>query len=199
MAANPPEETQRIVQTLLRGYQFSDADLFKAGFERWYTILEQHFEWFRDHLALSGFALTREQQVIFLEKENKLLSQEEKQAVVTLFLLTDLWLEKGKRYADLFQVSVPWAELDWFRDGYGREYLSQVGIDDGDDGALEQLFRRLANKGFMEIDIEARTLTLRRPAERVINMARRLHQQIQPEPDAGAAGDITATKDRSDE
>ncbi len=199
MAANPPEETQRIVQTLLRGYQFSDADLFKPGYDRWYTILDQHFEWFRDHLALSGFALTREQQVIFLEKERKLLSQEEKQAVVTLFLLTDLWLEKGKRYADLFQVSVPWAELDWFRDGYGREYLSQVGIDGGDDIALEQLFRRLANKGFMEIDLDARTLTLRRPAERVVNMARRLHQQIQPEASGDPAGDVTTTKDPTDE
>lgn len=173
-----PAETQKIIQVLLRGYQFSDSDLFKPGFDRWYGIVDRHFEWFRDHLALSGFTLTREKQVIFLEKENKVLSQEEKQAVVVLFLLTDLWLEKGKSYGDLFQLNIPWSELDWFRDGYGREYLDQVGIESGNDAALEQLFRRLANKGFLEYNDDARALTLRRPAERLIHMARRLHQQI---------------------
>ena len=179
MATKPPEETRKIIQILLRGYQFSDSDLFKHGYDHCYNILDRHFDWFRDHLALSGFTLAREKQVIFLEKENKLLSQEEKQSVVALFLLTDLWLEKGKRYADLFQLNIPWSELDWFRDGYGKEYLSQVGIEGNDDSTLEQLFKRLANKGFLEIDTDARTLTLRRPAERLINMARRMHQQIQ--------------------
>jgi hypothetical protein len=178
MPVKPPEETQRIIQTLLRGYQFSDSDLMRPDYERWYAALDRHFDWFRDHLALSGFSLMRDRQVIFLEKENKVLSQEEKQAVVALFLLTDLWLEKGKTYGDLFQASVAWTELDWFRDGYGREYLSQVGIEDGNDAALEQLFRRLAGKGFLEINLEARTLTLRRPAERLINLARRIHQQL---------------------
>ena len=179
MGDRPPEETARIIQILLRGYQFSDADLFKPGYDRWYNILDRHFDWFREHLKLSGFALSRDHSVIFLEKENKLLSQEEKQAVVVLFLLTDLWLERGKSFGDLFQLSVPWSELDWFRDGYGREYLGQVGIESGDDSALEQLFRRLSNKGFLDYDADSRTLTLRRPAERLINMARRLHRQIQ--------------------
>jgi hypothetical protein len=178
MPANVPEETQRIIQILLRGYQFSDSDLLRPDYDRWYTILDRHYDWFRDHLALSGFSLARERQVIFLAKENKLLSQEEKQTVVVLFLLTDLWLEKGKGYGDLFQASVAWGELDWFRDGYGREYLDQVGIEEGNDAALEQLFRRLAGKGVMEINMDARTLTLRRPAERLINLARRMHQQI---------------------
>ncbi len=178
MPVKPPEETQRIIQILLRGYQFSDSDLMRPDYDRWYTILDHDFSWFQEHLALSGFSLTRDRQVIFLEKENKILSQEEKQAVVALFLLTDLWLEKGKSYGDLFQASVAWGELDWFRDGYGREYLAQVGIEDGNDTALEQLFRRLAGKGLMEINLEARTLTLRRPAERLINLARRIHQQI---------------------
>lgn len=178
MPANVPEETQRIIQILLRGYQFSDSDLLRPDYDRWYTILDRHFDWFRDHLALSGFSLARERQVIFLEKENKLLSQEEKQTVVVLFLLTDLWLEKGKSYGDLFQAGVAWGELDWFRDGYGREYLNQVGIEDGNDAALEQLFRRLSGKGLIEINMDARTLTLRRPAERLINLARRMHQQI---------------------
>jgi hypothetical protein len=178
MPANVPEETPRIIQILLRGYQFSDSDLLRPDYDRWYTILDRHYDWFRDHLALSGFSLARERQVIFLEKENKLLSQEEKQSVVVLFLLTDLWLEKGKNYGDLFQAGVAWNELDWFRDGYGREYLNQVGIEDSNDAALEQLFRRLAGKGLMEINMDARTLTLRRPAERLINLARRMHQQI---------------------
>ena len=157
----------------------SDADLFKPGYDRWYNILDRHFDWFREHLGLSGFRLSRDRSVIFLEKKNKLLSQEEKQAVVVLFLLTDLWLERGKSFVDLFQLSVPWLELDWFRDGYGREYLGQVGIETGDDSAIEQLFRRLSNKGFLEYSTESRTLTLRRPAERLINMARRLHSQMQ--------------------
>jgi hypothetical protein len=181
MGPDPPQETVRIVQILLRGYQFSDADLFKPDYDRWYTILDRHFDWFREHLSLSGFVLRRDRQVIFLEKETKLLSQEEKQAVVVLFLLTDLWLEKGQSFGDLFQLSITWTELDWFRDGYGREYLGQVGIEKGDEGALEQLFRRLSNKGLLEYNAEARTLTLRRPAERLINMARRLHRQIQAE------------------
>ncbi|RJQ85032.1 MAG: hypothetical protein C4519_03780 [Desulfobacteraceae bacterium] len=186
MDVNPPEETQKIIQLLLRGYQFSDSDLLKQGYDRLYAIVDSRFEWFREHLALSGFTLSREKQVIFLEKENKTLSQEEKQSVVALFLLTDLWLEKGKSYADLFQLSIPWSELDWFRDGYGKEYLSQVGIDSDNDGALEQLFKRLANKGLLEYNDDARCLTLRRPAERLINMARRLHQQIQAEAPAQA-------------
>jgi hypothetical protein len=101
----------------------------------------------------------------------------------SFFLLTDLWLEKGKSFGDLFQLSGPWTELDWFRDGDGREYLGQVGIETGDDVALEQLFRRLSYNGFLEYSAEPRTLNLRRPAERLINMARRLHRQIQ------AAGD----------
>ncbi|MBA3030252.1 MAG: hypothetical protein FP816_15775 [Desulfobacteraceae bacterium] len=179
MGDDTPEETARIIQILLRGYQFSDADLFKPGYDRWYNILDRHFDWFREHLSLSGFSLRRDHSVIFLEKENKLLSQEEKQIVVVLFLLTDLWLEKGKSFGDLFQLSVSWTELDWFRDGYGREYLGQVGIEMGDDGEMEQLFRRLSNKGFLEYSTASRTLTLRRPAERLINMARRLHRQIQ--------------------
>jgi hypothetical protein len=198
MATKPPEETQKIIQVLLRGYQFSDSDLFRQGYDRWYNILDRHFDWFREHLGLSGFTLTREKQVIFLEKENKPLSQEERQSVVVLFLLTDLWLEKGKRYADLFQLNVPWTELDWFRDGYGREYLNQVGIDGGDDGALEQLFKRLAGKGFLEVDTDARTLTLRRPSERLINMARRLHQQIQSQEETRRPENGPVAEDRID-
>jgi hypothetical protein len=190
MSVDAPEDTQKIIQVLLRNYQFSDSDLFKQGYDRWYGILDRQFDWFRMHLALSGFTLAREKQVIFLEKENKVLSQEEKQAVVALFLLTDLWLEKGKSYGDLFQLNIAWSELDWFRDGYGKEYLDQVGIESGNEGALEQLFRRLANKGFLDYNDDVRALTLRRPSERLINMARRLHQQITAQEPGGAGQEI---------
>lgn len=181
MLTKPPEETEKIIQLLLRGYQFSDSDRYRQGFDRWYGILDREFEWFQSHLSLSGFVLAREKDIIFLEKGNKLLSQEEKQSVVVLFLLADLWLEKGKSYADLYQMNIPWSELDWFRDGYGREYLSQVGIERDNEAALEVLFRRLANKGLLEYNSDARTLTLRNPCERLINMARQLHQQINPD------------------
>ena len=189
MATNPPKDTQKIIQVLLRGYQFSDTDLYKEGYDQWYNTLDRHFNWFREHLALSGFSLVREKQVIFLEKENKLLSQEEKQALVALFLLTDLWMEKGKRYGDLFQLNIPWTELEWFADGYGKEYLSQVGIESGNENALEQLFKRLAHKGFLEYNDDSRSLTLRQPSERLINMARRLHQQINIETSVKAPED----------
>ncbi len=65
-------------------------------------------------MQLIGFTLIRDDGVIFLEKEEKDLSKEEMQTIVILFLLVDLWMEKGKAYSDLFQVAVPWPELDWF-------------------------------------------------------------------------------------
>ena len=178
MPTKTPEDTEKIIQLLLRGYQFSNSDRYRQEYDHWFGILDREFEWFRDHLSLSGFVLAREKDVIFLEKGIKKLTQEEKQTVVVLFLLADLWLEKGKSYADLYQMSIPWSDLDWFRDGYGREYLSQVGIERGNDIAFELLFKRLANKGFLEYNPDARTLTLRNPSERLINMARQLHQQI---------------------
>jgi hypothetical protein len=52
-----------------------------------------------------------------------------------------------------------------------------VGIERGNEATLESLFRRLASKGFLEYNPDARTLTLRNPCERLINMARQLHQQ----------------------
>jgi hypothetical protein len=106
---------------------------------------------------------------------------------VVLFLLVDLWLEKGKAYNDLFQLNIPWAELDWFRDGYGREYLAQVGIDPGDEVAIEDLFKRLQRKGIVTYNSDTRTVTLRKPAERFYNLARKIYQQMKPKegsPDA---------------
>ncbi len=189
MSFNPPANAREIIQILLRGYQFSESDLLKPRYELFYNTLMQNFAWFCEHLAISGFTLVEDQGVFFLEKEAKVLSQEEKQAVVVLFLLTDLWLEKGKSFADLFLSLVDWTGLDWFRDGYGTEYLNQVGITRHNEDAIEALFKRLSNKGFLDYVADTRTLTLRKPAERLINMARTLHQQIRAEDSAlsGAA------------
>lgn len=177
--------SQDICQRLLRGYQFSDSDLFAAGDAELYTLLDQRFEQFRSILAAVGYTLKREDNVIFLENEDKALSNEEKQTIVILFLLVDLWLERGKPYNDLFQLPAPWRDMDWFRDGYGREYLSQVGVEANDFNAIEDLFRRIARKGMVEYDAETGTVMLRRPAERLLNMARRIHAQIKGESDRG--------------
>ena len=59
MGANTPEETVRIIQILLRGYQFSDADLFKPDYDRWYNILDRHFDWFREHPVEDDFKILK--------------------------------------------------------------------------------------------------------------------------------------------
>lgn len=165
----------------MSGYQFSESDLYDPATEELYTTLEQNFDQFQHYLEVVGFTLVRDDGVILLEKGDKVLSGEEKQTIVVLFLLVDLWLEKGKSYNDLFQLSIPWAELDWFRDGYGKEYLAQVGIGANDDMAIEDLFnKRLHRKGLVNYNIDARTVTLRKPAERLYNMARKIHQQMKP-------------------
>jgi hypothetical protein len=180
MVATAPPKSQEICRKLLSGYQFSESDLYDPATETLYTTLEQQFDQFQHYLEVVGFSLVRDDGVILLEKGDKVLSNEEKQAIVALFLLVDLWLEKGKSYNDLFQLSIPWTELDWFRDGYGKEYLAQVGISANDDLALEDLFRRLQRKGVVNYNVDTRTVTLRKPAERLYNMARKIHQQLKP-------------------
>ncbi len=179
MNGKTPSKTQEISQRLMRGYQFSSSDHFTQETETLYTILDEHFDWFKTHLAFIGFSLARDADVIFLEKETKQLSNEEKQSIVVLFLLTDLWMEKGKSLGDLFRLKVPWYDLDWFRDGYGKEYLIQVGIENKDDTAIEELFRKLARKGIVDYQSDPPSITLRKPAERIINMARSIHLRIQ--------------------
>lgn len=73
-----------------------------------------------------------------------------------------------------------WRELDWFRDGYGKEYLAQVGIM-AEDGlqTIEELWGRLARKGIVSQDALTGYITLRQPAERLLNMARTIHTQLQ--------------------
>ena len=93
-----------------------------------------------------------------------------------LFLLGDLWFEQGGSYADLFSLPIRWADLDWLRDGYGRDYLAQAGLHDLD--AIEELWRRIARKGLVTYDAETRTLTLRDPAARILTVARRIHQRL---------------------
>jgi len=175
---NDLPKSQEICQRLLRGYQFSDSDLYSPGDDELYTILDGHFEQFRGVLAAVGFSLERDDGVMFLQKDDKALSNEEKQSIVVLYLLADLWMESGKPYSDLFSLTVAWHELDWFRDGYGREYLAQTGIEDNDLSAIEDLLRRLARKGLVDYRAETSTVTLRKPAERVLNMARRIHNQM---------------------
>jgi len=179
MAISALPRSQDICQKLLRGYQFSASDLSSSENSVLYTLLKKHFKQFQDVLAMIGYRLKEDNDVLLLENEHKALSNEEKQTVVVLFLLVDLWLEKGKPYPDLFQLSVPWRDLDWFRDGYGKEYLAQVGIEVADGGAIEKLFRRIARKGLLEYHTETSTLRLRDPAERILNEARHIHAQMQ--------------------
>lgn len=167
--------SQDICQKLLRGYQFSDSDLEDLDMAPLYNALDTHFQEFQDILEAIGFSLVRDGDVIFLQKEEKTLSNEEKQSIVVLYLFVDLWTEKGKPYGDLYQFPVPWRDLDWFRDGYGREYLAQVGIENGDITAIEDLFRRLARKGLVEYHQDTSTVTFRNPTKRLINMAQRIH------------------------
>ncbi|MGE0083542.1 MAG: hypothetical protein AB7S75_03895 [Desulfococcaceae bacterium] len=111
-----------------------------------------------------------------MEKNDKSMSSEEKQTVVVLFLLTDLWMEKGRTFSDLFQLRISLTDQDWFRDGYGKEYLLQVDIKNISD--IEDLFKKISRKGLADYFAESQTLTLRKPAERIINMARQIHLQI---------------------
>ncbi len=82
-------------------------------------------------------------------------------------------------------MPIRWADLSWLRDGYGREYLAQAGLQDLD--AIEDLCRRIARKGLVTYDAETRTLTLRDPAARILTMARRLHQRLRSAEEAANA------------
>jgi hypothetical protein len=168
----------------MRGYQFSESDRNLPDVAPLYASLSENYQAFRSILAAVGFTLCRHHDVIFLEDEAKTLSKEDKRTIVVLFLLVDLWLEKGKPYADLFQISVPWRDLEWFRDGYGREYLAQVDIEVGDIATIDELLYRLDRKGLVSYSRETDTLRLRRPAERLINAARRIHSDVRDTDDA---------------
>ncbi len=176
MVGNPPPKSAEICQRLLRGYQFSPSDQAIDDLGDLYTQLDEQFAWFQAHLAASGFTLVRDGGIILLERDQKDLTSEEKQAVVVLFLLGDLWFEKGGSYQDLFSMPVTWAELDWFRDGYSREYLIQVDIGEVDD--IERVWRTLSRKGLATYRPETRTVTLREPAARIFTLARRIHQRL---------------------
>lgn len=176
MVSNPPPKSADICQRLLRGYQFSPSDQAIDDLGDLYTLLDEHFAWFQAHLAASGFTLVRDGGIILLEREQKELTSEEKQAVAVLFLLGDLWFEQGGSYQDLFSMPIAWANLDWFRDGYSREYLIQVDIGASDD--IERVWRTLGRKGLVIYRQETRTVTLREPAARIFNLARRIHQRL---------------------
>lgn len=161
----------------MRGYQFSLSDSQEANeIDDLYNILHEHFAWFQAILAAVGFSLIRDSDVIFLADDQKDLSVEEQQTVVALFLLVDLWTERGKSYSQLFDTPIAWADLDWFRDGYGREYLLQVQITELQQ--IEVLWSRIKRKGLIDYQSDHRLIRLRRPAERIIVLARRIHQQL---------------------
>jgi hypothetical protein len=185
MPADAPPRSAEICQRLLRGYQFSPSDHASDDLGPLYAVLDERFAWFQEQLATMGFSLVRDGEVMLLEKEQKELTNEERQAVVALFLLGDLWLEQGCSYQDLFSMPIRWADLNWLRDGYGREYLAQAGLQDLD--AIEDLWRRIARKGLVSYDAETRTLTLRDPAARILTMARRLHQRLRAAEEAADA------------
>lgn len=176
MVTSPPPKSADICQRLLRGYQFSPSDQAIDDLSVLYALLDEHFAWFQSHLAASGFTLVRDGGIILLEREQKGLTGEEQQAVVVLFLLGDLWFEKGGSYQDLFSLPIAWADLDWLRDGYSREYLTQVDISSIDD--IERLWRGLSRKGLVSYRPESRTVTLRDPAARIFTLARRIHQRL---------------------
>ena len=181
MAETPPStaHSAAISQRLLQGYQFSSSDRMGGENGTHYGILSAHFDWFKTNFAQLGFTLVKDDEVIFVEKVGKQLSMEEKQIIVVLFLLTDLWMERGGTYADLFDLRIAWRELDWFRDGYGREYLAQVNISPNNGlTALEDLWNKMQRRGMAEYDSVTSGLTLRRPSERLINMARQIYNQI---------------------
>jgi hypothetical protein len=176
--SNTPSGTQAICRRLFNGYQYSKSDLDAKGLNQEYATLRSRFDWFRDHLALSGFSLVNEDGVIFLINTSKSLSKEEKQTIVALFLLADLYLELGHTFSDLFVNMIQWRDLNWFRDGYGRDYLSQVGFEEADLTELEKLFKKISNKGLVKINHASEGITLRQPAERIVHMARTLHKQL---------------------
>jgi len=185
MPADTPHRSADICQRLLRGYQFSPSDQSSDDLGPLYRILDERFAWFQAHLAAAGFPLVRDGEVMLLEKEQKELTGEERQVIVAIFLLSDLWLEQGGSYQDLFSMPIRWADLDWLRDGYSRECLTQVGLQGLEP--LEDLWRRSARKGLVNYDTETRTLTLRDPAARILTMARQLHQRLRAAEEAANA------------
>lgn len=185
MPSEIPPRSAEICQRLMRGYQFSPSDQTSDDLGHLYTILDERFNWFQAHLEALGFSLMRDAEIILLEKEQKDLTHEERQTVVAVFLLSDLWLEQGGSYQDLFTIPIRWADLDWLRDGYGREYLAQVGFQDVD--AIEDLWKRIARKGLLYYDADTRTITLRDPAARILTVARRLHQRLRSAKEVGNA------------
>ena len=185
MPADTPPRSAEICQRLLRGYQFSPSDQASDDLGPLATILDERFAWFQEQLASMGFNLVRDGEVVLLEKEQKELTTEERQTVVALFLLSDLWLEQGGSYQDLFSMPIPWADLSWLRDGYGREYLTQAGLLNLD--AIEDLWKRIARKGLVRSSTETRTITLRAPAARILTMARQLHQRLRAAEEAADA------------
>jgi hypothetical protein len=172
-----PPHSAEVFQRLLRGYQFSRSDRDIEEIAELYHSVDENFEWFQWSMSAAGLRLVRDEYVILLEYEQKELTSDEKQTMVAVFLLGDLWFEHGGIYRDLFSMPIRWLDLGWMRDGYGRDYLLQVGVKDIDD--LEDVWRRAERKGILHYNRDTSTLTLREPAARIFNLAQAIHRREQ--------------------
>ncbi len=167
-AANPAHSTA-IIQRLMRGYQFSPSDRTDTALAPLYHSLTSAYAFFERHFATAGMVLCNDDGVILLENDEKELSNEEKMSVVVLWLFVDLSLERGDTWSNLINRPVSWRDLPWLQTGYGEMYLSQVKITDLDH--IADVWVSLQRKGLVTYRSENNTVTLRAPAERIINKA----------------------------
>lgn len=164
-----PARSTDIIQRLMRGYQFSPSDRTDAKLAPLYHTLKEHYAFFERHFAIAGMVLCNDDGVILLENDEKELSTEEKQSVVVLWLFVDLSLERGDTWSNLVTRAISWRDLPWFQAGYGELYLSQVNIADLDD--IANVWSSMQRKGLVAYRSGSDTVSLRAPAERIINKA----------------------------
>jgi hypothetical protein len=175
MSDNAPPHSTTIIKRLLSGYQFSASDQHHAELAGAYAALCKSATYFTHYFALADMHLCDDEGVFFIEKPSSELSEDEKQTIVIIYLLVDLTLEQGRSPAELYNSPIGWEKLDWFRDGYGYEYLTQVKISDLDD--IHEQWKSMKRRGIVEYHPDSRVVTLRRPAERIVNMARTFYLQ----------------------
>lgn len=171
-----PEHSKEILQLLMRGYQFSRSDRSHAKQAPLYHVLTTRFDFFDRECTVWGYALVNDDGVIFIEDDERELSNEEKQTVVVLWLYVDLALEQGISWADLTRRPIAWRDFAWFQEGYGADYLTSVKITSLDD--INALWTNMERKGLLVYRKDSQTVTLRDPAERIINKAIDIHKHF---------------------
>lgn len=170
-----PDFATEIIKRLYSGYQYSPSDADHREYAPHYQSLTTHRDYFVRYLAVADMQLSEEDGVFFIEKRSGDLTKEERQTIVVIYLFVDLFLEQGRTPGDMYTQLCNWEKLEWFRDGYGYEYLKQVGITTLDD--IHDLWQSLIRRGIVDYNEERRLVTLRRPAERIVQMALRFRQQ----------------------